>query len=112
MHGRALFPNRESRGYHEGLILFKYQKSGHLPKQLEIKNSHQRQTLDEERPKAEESMHDETRYDALDLRNPRAGRVLGQRSDETSGDEGKCSLFVLFPFRFIHTYASAAHRKK
>jgi hypothetical protein len=45
---------------------------------MKRKVDYQRQTLDEERPKAEESLHDKTRYDALDLRNPRAGCILGQ----------------------------------
>lgn len=59
---------------------------------MKRKVNYQRQTLDEERPKAEESLHDKTRYDALDLRNPRAGRVLGQRPDEARSNEGKCGL--------------------
>ena len=60
---------------------FKFQQTRPPPKMISEK-SYQRQTLDEERPKTEESLHDETRDDALDLRDPRAGRVLCQRPDE------------------------------
>ena len=96
------FPTESPEAITRGLW-FKYQDTSQTTRS---KNSHQCQTLDEERPKAEESWHDETRYDALDLGYPRAGCVLGQRSDETSGDEGKRGLF----FCFVSGFDSRVHQ--
>ena len=56
---------------------------------MSIVFTYQRQALDEERPKAKESLQDKAGQEALDLRYPRAGCVRRQRPDEARCDEGK-----------------------
>ena len=72
------FPTESPEAITRGFFCSHFRNQVHLPERHEKKFNYQRQTLDEERPKAEESLDDKTRYDALDLRNPRAGSVLRQ----------------------------------
>jgi hypothetical protein len=69
----------------------RFRKSSHSKRGGE--HSHQRQTLDEERPEAQEAPHDEAGQYTLNLRNARTGGVFCQGADEVGGDEGESSLF-------------------
>ena len=59
------------------------------------RQAYQRQTLNEERPEAQEAPHDEARQYTLNLRNAGTGGVFCQGTDEVGSDEGECSLFLL-----------------
>lgn len=77
MDRRTLFADRETGRNHKGLQGASHQSLPSPPTQQGGRNAYQRYTLDEERPKSQEALHDESSNNALDLGDTRTRGIFG-----------------------------------